>query len=184
MARSRFAEESAGVDSGAGDDEESAGVEMEDGKGLVDLSTTDESAADYPVIKRGIYDAELIEMEYGRSQRSNNRMWTTVWELTDESLQDAKGNAPRMWLHLTFNEGGMPRVKRFLARIKCDDDANLKLVNAKFDPSAVADEGTLIGAKARLRLTIRRYEGKNRNSVQEVLPPASGSGGSSGFAGI
>ncbi len=164
-----------------GDPDESAEIELEEGEGLVDLSSTDDSGADYPVTPRGIYEAELLEMEYGRSQRSNNRMWTTVWELTEEKLQDAKGRAPRQWLHLTFNEGGMPRVKRFLARIKCDDDANLALLNGKFDPQKVADEGILIGARAKLKVGIRRYEGKNRNNVMEVLPPggegASTSGG-------
>ena len=159
-----------------GAEDESAGVDYEDGEGMVvDLSGTSETI-DYPVTPRGIYDAELVELEYGRSQRSNNPMWTTIWELTDEKLTNEKtGNQPRMWMHLTFNEGGMPRVKRFLSRIQgVESDYNKQLLSGPFNPQKVADEGKLIGARARLRVTIRRYEGKNRNSVQEVLPPSEG----------
>lgn len=167
------------------DEDESAGIEIEDGDGMVvDLSQTDENVK-YPVIPKGIYDAELVELEYGRSQRSNNPMWTTIWELTDEKVANDKGQQPRMWMHLTFNEGGMPRVKRALARMKCEDGYNLELLEKKWNPAKVADEGRLIGATARLRIDIRRYEGQNRNNVREILPPAGGSaGGSSGFANL
>jgi hypothetical protein len=162
-----------------GDD--SAEVEYEDGEGYtVDLSETPDSV-EYPVYPRGIYSAELAEMTYGQSQRSGNNMWTCILELTDPALAEQnKGRAPRQWLHLTFNDGGLPRVKQFLARIKCDDDANLALLKGKFDPEKVADEGRLLGAKMRVKLDVRRYEGKNRNNVRDVLPPAAD--GKSGFA--
>jgi len=153
-----------------GFDDDSEGVHMEDGDGMtVDLSGTDENIT-YPITPRGVYEAELMEMEFGQSQRSGNNMWTCIWELTDPNLAH-NGKQPRQWLHLTFNDGGLPRVKRFLARIKCDDDKNLELLKTKFSPLAVADEGQLLGARARLRIDIRRYEGQNRNNVRDVLPP-------------
>jgi len=181
--KSEFEEFGEGDDAGGG---ESAGVDMEAGGGmLVDLSGTSENV-EYKTLPRGIYDAELVELEYGQSQRSGNNMWTTVWELTDEhqDLFDEKGKPPRLWVHLTFNDGGLPRVKRFLARIKTEDDINKKLLTSKFDPEKVADEGVLIGARARLKTNLRRYEGSMRTNVQEILPPSGGAGGDTSFASI
>jgi hypothetical protein len=184
---SSFETNNKGVDPDSGDS--SAEMEYEEGEGLlVDLSGTTEDTR-YPVIPRGIYDAELLEMEYGRSQRSNNPMWTTIWELTSDKLANKDGQQPRVWLHLTFSDGGLPRVKRALARMKCDDDFNKTLLEGKFDPQRVADEGRMIGARARLRIDVRRYEGQNRNQVRDVLPPAEGGmpgegqGGSGGSFG-
>lgn len=168
---------------GGNPDDESAGVDYEDGEGMmVDMGAVGD-VAKYPVHPRGIYEAELIEMEYGQSQRSGNNMWTTIWELTDPKLADDKGKRPRQWVHLTFNDGGLPRVKQFLARIKCDDEANLTLLKGKFNAAKVADEGTLLGARARLKLDIRRYQGANRNNVRDILPPSNASGGT-GFANL
>jgi hypothetical protein len=165
---------------GEGDD--SAEVEYEAGEGmLVDLSDTSDTIT-YPVHPRGIYDAEIFSMEYGQSQRSGNNMWTVVWELTDPKLA-VNDKQPRQWLHLTFDGGGLPRVKRFLANIKTHDGFNLHLLKGKFDPEKIADEGKLLGAKARLRLDIRRYQGQNRNNVRDVLPPAGAAGGT-GFANL
>lgn len=182
-----FSQFSEGGDSGE-EAEDSTGIETEEGEGqLVDLSAVDENAGgNFPVLPRGNYDAEILEMEYGQSQRSGNNMWTIVWQLTDEKFANADGKMPRQWLYLTFNEGGTPRVKRFLARIHDDDGVAKKLLAGKFDPEKVADEGLLIGAKARLKLNIRRYEGSPRNNIQEVLPPSNEATGgkSGGFANL
>jgi hypothetical protein len=158
--------------------DDSAEMQFEQGEGLViDLSSTDENIK-YPVHPKGVYDAEMTEMDYTRSQSSNSPMWVTIWELTDEKLADERGRQPRVWLHLTFNEGGLPRVKRALARMETEDGYNKELLSGPFDPQKVADEGRLIGARARLRIDIRRYEGQNRNNVREVLAPAASGGGS------
>jgi hypothetical protein len=179
--------ENFGAGSTEGTDEEdgsfsSAEVEYEGGEGmLVDLSGTDENMT-YPVQPRGIYDAELMEMDYGQSQRSGNNMWTTIWELLDDRLVNDRGQRPRQYLHLTFTEGGLPRVKRFLARVKVPGEhegVNLKMLTTRFDPQKVADDGILLGARARLRVDIRRYEGQNRNNVRDILPPSESGGGMS-----
>src|SRR5690242_14050852 len=115
MARSNTSFQNFGEGGSGGDDEdiESAGVESEEGEGqLVDLSGYDENASQYPTLARGKYDAELIEMEYGQSQRSGNNMWTTIWEVLDPKLADKNGKQPRLYFHLTFTEGGLPRIKR------------------------------------------------------------------------
>jgi hypothetical protein len=117
-------------------------------------------------------------------------MWTTIWELDSEEFADEKGNRSRQWMHLTFTDGGLPRIKRFLTRVGGDDELvsyARSLLTTKFDPQAVADEGKLIGARARLRIDIRRYEGQNRNNVREILPPGadqSGAAAKGAFANV
>jgi hypothetical protein len=185
-----FAGTAGAANSAIEDDDNSAGMEIEEGEGeFVDLSNTDDSAPQYPVYPRGLYEAEMVEMEYGQSQRSGNNMWTTQWELDiPENVQPIKGKKdpdrrPRQWLHLTFTDGGMTRVKRALAAMKCEDDANLALLKGKFKPQQVADEGLLIGARARLRIDTRKFEGQLRNNVRELLPPGQGGQATGGIGG-
>jgi hypothetical protein len=176
--------EDPGINPGASPGDDSAEVEYEEGDGMVvDLSDTSDKI-EYPVLPRGIYDAELVTMEYTQSQRSGNNMWACQVELTDPALLEKNnGKAPKLYHHLVFTEGGMPRVKQFLMRIKCDDDANLALLKGKFNAQTIADEGTLLGARMRVKVDIRRYQGSNRNNVKDILPPANKAGGE-GFANL
>jgi hypothetical protein len=190
-ARSEFADIAGIGDDPAADGDGSAEMDIEEGEGqYVDFSDVDENASEYPVYPRGIYSAELVEMEYGKSQRSGNNMWTTIWEFdVPEDVATKAGQKdlnvrPRAWVHLTFTDAGQSRVKKALIAMKCEDDANLRLLKGRFDPQKVADESLLLGATARLRMDIRRYEGKNRNNVREILPPLAGSGTKSSFGNL
>jgi hypothetical protein len=153
-------------------------VDTEDGDGMVvDLTNTGEGG--YAAMPAGIYDVTVASLEFGTSQRSGNKMWTWQFEVEGGEFAGRK-----LFYHTVFSEGGMPRVKRTLARIKCDDNANVQLLNGPFNPQVVADEGRLLGARCRLRVAIRNYEGENRNEVKDVLVPTTGGDGfGGGFAG-
>jgi len=152
------------------------GEMQEEGGGgvVVDLSGV---STKYEPIPRGTYDATIAEMAYGVSQRSGNPMWTVTLQIESE---DDKINNRKLFTHLTFNEGGLGRTKRFLAAIKTDDGAEQQLLGQPFNPEEVAESGLLVGARCRARVDIRRYEGENRNDVKAILPPAGDEGG---FAG-
>jgi hypothetical protein len=148
-------------------------AETEDGDGIVvDLSNASENA--FPVLPNGIYEANVYALDYSKSQRSGNPMWT--WQFEIEGQEDDKVNGRRVYFYTTFNEGGLPRTKKTLARIRADDNFQERLVSAPFNPKQVADEGRLLGAKCRVKLDKRKYEGTWRNEVKDVLAPLSGDG--------
>lgn len=157
--------------------EEGSGMSTEDSGGMsVDLSGTDENAQ-VEAMPRGIYPVVLDQLDYGQSQRSGNNMWTWIWEVSDGEYAGRK-----LWLHTTFTEAGLPRVKRTLARIKTDDGYEAQLLTSRFNPENVANEGRLLGARCRLRVDIRVYQGRKTNNVRDVL--AVTGEGSDGFGGV
>jgi hypothetical protein len=152
-------------------------METEAGEGMVDLSGVDPNAGP-PVAPRGTYDAFLCEMVYGQSQRSGNNMWTMKFEL-DTSAGEFAGM--KCWHYATFTPESFPAVKRMLARIKTETGIEKQLLEQKFSPEKVADEGLLLNARCRLRLDIEAYRGVKRNKIKEILPPAAGGGGFGGM---
>jgi hypothetical protein len=163
--------EAAGVDTG---------METEDGEGLtVDLSNTSEKG-NFEVVPRGIYPMMVSQLDFGRSQRSNNPMWTWIFEVEEGNEYAGR----KFFYHTVFNEGGMPRVKRTLARIKDETGYAQTLLSTRFNPEAVANEGKLLGARCRVRVDIRVYNGEKRNDVKDVLPPQEGAAAGGGFAGV
>jgi hypothetical protein len=159
-----------------------ANVETEDGNGIVvDLGGVNEEG-NFVAMPRGLYDVTVVQLDFGKSQRSNNPMWTWVFE-----VDGGEFNGRKLFYHTVFNEGGLPRVKRTLARIQTDDGYPQALLNQKFNPQTVADEGRLLGARAKVRLDIRVYQGKKGNDVKDVLPPGpagAAAGGGGAFAGV
>jgi hypothetical protein len=173
-------EEAAGVAT-----ETNADVETESGEGIVvDLGGVNETG-NFVAMPRGLYDVTVAQLDYSRSQRSNNPMWTWIFE-----IDGGEYNGRKHFYHTVFNEGGLPRVKRTLARIQTEDGYPQQLLNQKFNPQTVADEGRLLGARAKVRLDIRVYQGNKQNDIKDVLPPGgsgsatSGASAGSAFAGV
>lgn len=142
----------------------------EDGEGLVVNLDGVSEEGNFPVMPRGLYDVNLYELTYGLSQSKGNPMWTWIWEVENNGVEEYNGR--RFYYHTTFTEQGRSRVKRALARIKCADDYNKILLSGPFKPEDVALEGKLLGAKARIRVDVRPYQGKKSNNVRDVLPPS------------
>jgi hypothetical protein len=146
---------------------EEAELDEEDSEGIeVDLGSVDEMG-NFRALPGGIYDVELVQLDYGQSQRSGNNMWTAQLSVMNGDYKDSK-----FFYHLVFTEGGLPRVKRFLARLHCEDNAAQKLLSGRFKPERVSDEGTLLGGRGRVRVDIRKYQGQKRNNVRDFLAPA------------
>jgi hypothetical protein len=181
MASDTFAE--AGGFSSDETSDGNAGMAEEAGSGLVvDLSGVSEKG-NYKVLPRGIYPVSVVALEFGKSKASGNNMWT--WQFQVEEGHEGAGS--KFFYHTVFNEGGMPRVKRTLARIVMEDGSNYAktLCEAPFSPERVADEGRLLGARCRLKIDYRTYQGAKQNDVKEVLPPlAEGAGSTQTFAGV
>jgi hypothetical protein len=161
-------------------EEDRFGMETEDSGDTLYVSMGEVDDSGFKPVPRGLYDVALSQLDFGFSQRSNNPMWTWVWEVEEGEYANRK-----FFYHTVFNEQGMPRVKRTLARIKTDDGYEAELLAApRFSPENVANEGRLLGARARLRIDIRKYEGQPRNNVRDVLPPQATGAESGGFAGV
>lgn len=136
--------------------------DSEDDAALVDLSNVGDSG--FECLPRGIYSAIVDECTYGRSQRSDNPMWTWVFEVSEGDYAGRK-----LFYHTPFMESTMPRVKKIVGILAPE------LLSTKFNPEALADESFFAGKPIRVRVDIRKYEGVNRNNVRDVLPPEGGS---------
>ncbi|HNQ97314.1 MAG TPA: DUF669 domain-containing protein [Treponemataceae bacterium] len=117
---------------------------------------------------RGVYDVIIDEVTYGISQRSGNPMWTWKFEVEEGDYANRK-----LFFHTPFIENSLPRLKKILGRIAPE------LIETPFDPEALANEAYFSGKRCRVRVDISKYEGQNRNSVKDVLPPSEE--GASGF---
>lgn len=128
----------------------------------------------FQAMPRGTYDVEVDNVEFGMSQSSGNPMWTWQFVVVDHD----EFNGRRLFYHTVFTEGGMPRVKAALQLIEApdpsDQDSIRALLTQNFDPAEVAESGVFVGARARLKVTTRKYEGELRNNVQKLLAPAAG----------
>lgn len=148
-----------GVDTGEGE---------EGGVGMVDLNAVDDSGK-FVAVPRGTYECEVSNLTYEQSSKGN---WMWSWELT---VIDGEYANRKFFYHTTFNEGGLPRVKRALARIQTADGYEKELLSTAFNPETVAMEGRLIGARCKVRVDVKPYEGQARNNVKDILPPGEAS---------
>jgi hypothetical protein len=104
-------------------------------------------------------------------------MWTVKFEV--DTVLEGQKNKPKLFSHVVFTAAAMPRAKKFMAAV-----APELLSGGKWSPKAVAEGGTLLGRKCRIRVDIKPYEGQNRNNVRDVLAPdASQGGGTDNFLG-
>jgi hypothetical protein len=158
----------------APEEEEEAGAGVEAGSGFtVDLTDVPEQG-NFEAMPRGIYACTVSNLTFGQSQSSGNNMWSVELEVDGEQHPDYANR--KLFTHLVFTEGGVPRVKKALARMQTDDGFPQTLLQGAFDPEVVANEGRLIGARCKARVDVKMYEGEKRNNVRDILPP-DGAGG-------
>ena len=138
--------------------------ENEDGGLVVDLGGVDDDGG-FEAIPRAIYNCTILNLTFEHSQRSGNPMWT--WEL---EVADGEYAGRHLFTHTTFNEGGLPRTKRAIARVMPE------LLEKPFDPEEVANSGVMLGKALRARVDIKPYEGRKTNNVRDILAPEDGDG--------
>src|SRR3990172_2366155 len=158
-------EEEAAGDAGEGVEGVDTGEGEEPGVGMVNLTDVDDSGK-FVAVPRGTYECEVSNLTYETSSKGN-LMWS--WGLT--VIQEGEYTNRKSFYHTTFNEGGLPRVKRALARIVTDTGYEKEILIKTFNPETVAMEGRLIGARCKVRVDTKMYEGSMRNNVKDVLPP-------------
>lgn len=132
---------------------------------MIDMSDVPDDAGGFEVLPRGIYDVIVDDVTYGISQRSGNPMWTWVFELESGDYKNRK-----LFFHTVLTPAQLPRAKKILTFMMPE------LLASPFSPEQVANEGILLGKRARCRIDIRKYEGEDRNNVRDVLPPNADTG--------
>jgi len=133
---------------------------------VIDLSNVDPEAGGFAVMPRGMYNCVVDDLTFGPSQRSGNPMWTWTFEVEGGDYAGRK-----LWFYSPFTEDMKPRITKVLSRIAPE------LLSGPFSPGDIAAQGTLVGKRAKLRVDIRKYEGKDRNNVRDILPPEQADGG-------
>ena len=151
---------------------EAFGMDDSEGDGfVVDLSGVDDDGRP-EAMPRGIYDAVVDDLTFDHSQSSGNPMWTWILK-----VEGGEYDGRTLYYHTVFTEKAVPRVKRALKNLQTDEGYAQALLETKFDPSEVADEGKLLGGRCRLKVTTRKYDNRLTNNVQDLLPPAAGDEG-------
>lgn len=154
-------------------EEETQGVGFEQGEGFTfDMSSQEESAGFEPMPK-GVYNVVIDEAEFRISATSGNPMWALTLSVEDGEFENRK-----LFSYIVFSQKNLGRVKQFLNRVapELSNERNL-------DPKQVAENGVLIGKRARARVAISKPTAEYpdpRNEVKDLL--AAGSGGSGGFS--
>ena len=138
--------------------EEVAAVDFTEGDSLtVDMSTVEEVS--FEVMPRGLYNCIVCENEFTYSASAGNPMWSLQLEVEDG---DYAGR--RLFTHMVFAGKGMGITKRHLSRLAPE------LCDAPFDPTNEEIVQSILGRRICAKVTIRKWEGEDRNNVGDLLP--------------
>lgn len=133
-------------------------VDFSAGEALsVDLSTVEDTG--FEALPKGMYSCTIAECEFTYSQSSGNPMWTIQLEVNEGEHAGRK-----LFNHLVFAGKGLPITKQNLSRIAPE------LLAGPFDPQDPEVIGSLLGRGVKAKVTIRKYEGTDRNNVQGLFP--------------
>jgi len=128
----------------------------------------DLSEAKIPVFQpltRGIYPAEVIDIEYGLAKTSNKPKLSWRFGVEVEDPDTGKVHVRQIFMDTSLIPEQQGRVKAYIRTVKPDYDLK------HFIPRNVGEE--LKGYPVRLRLDIGKPYGtppKRRNEVKELLP--------------
>lgn len=118
----------------------------------------------FQALPKGDYNVVIEMCEFSRSKSSNKPMWTVRVE-----VEDGEYAGKKIYTHLSFSDAAMPgtkmAIKTFAPEILSDPQYQ------PFAPKKLADEGYLLGKKARVRLGIEKYEGQDKNKIARWLEP-------------
>src|SRR5436190_8681167 len=138
----------------------------EGGNLVVDLGNIQE--AKFEPVPRGLYDSEIDSVEYGMSQNSGAPMLTLQIAITD----GGDYNGRKLYTYWSFSQKALPFTKAAIQRVAPE------LLQGKFIPQKIADEGLLIGKPCRIRVTVEDYQGEPRSRIAQVLARSAEGNGS------
>lgn len=143
-----------------------------DANGLVFNLNDVGDAPSFEVMPKGTYDAVIESFEFGDSSKGTP-MITVLYTITAGEF-DGRKVYDYMVLGGEGAKFALPKLKQLLLATAPDIDMTT------FNPSEVAEEGTMVGRECQLKLKITTqktgdYKGEKRNQVAEVLEKAAGS---------
>lgn len=118
-----------------------------------------ESAA-FEVIPKGDYDIVIESCEYKRSNASNQPMWAVRLEVETGDFAGKK-----LFANLSFSPKALPMTKASIGTFAPE------LLEGSFKPKQLADNGDLLGKKARVRVIVGTYQGNKNNQVKKWFAP-------------
>ncbi len=141
---------------------------------VFDLNAVEDTAGSFEVLPKGTYDAVIEELEFTRSQTSNDPMIKAVYSIIGGEYEGRKIYDFYM-LAGRGAEFSMPRLKQLLLRV-CPE-----VELSQFNPQEFADSGVAINRMCQLKLQVTtqkkgEYKGEKRNNVREILAGQTGSG--------
>lgn len=151
-------------------DDPSAALFEEGGGLVVDLTGVQE--AKYELVPKGIYSGEIDSCEY-KDSKAGAKMWETWIRITGEGDYVNR----KLPYYFSFSAKALPFTKAALAKVAPE------LLQGKFNPQQIADEGTMLGKKVRFRVVIKEYEGEDRSNIGALLPAVEGTAGNGAAAG-
>lgn len=146
---------------------------FEDGGSLV-VDLTNVEGLSFEAIPKGVYDAEVDQVEYQISKSSGQPMFQFVFNITSGEYAGRK-----LFFYTSFSQKALSGTKTSLLRI------DPTIFNGPFKPQEIADNGVLLGKKLRIKVKHEDYNGETRAQVQTVLAPLAdgASSGGDGFFG-
>jgi hypothetical protein len=131
----------------------------EGGSIVIDMSNT--AAAKFENVPKGVYDFEIVACEF-KNSKAGAPMWETWAQITTPG--DYAGR--KLPYYFSFSEKAVPFTKAALEKVAPE------YANGKFDPAKVAADGALLGKVFKARVGWQTYEGTERHTISQILPPA------------
>lgn len=140
----------------------------EGGSLVVDLSGIEELK--FEALPKGVYDVVIDEVQWGKSKRSGNDMFTFILE-----VQGGDYDKRKLYWYGSMSPKAIRGTKAGLMRI------DPVLFGGKFSPQQIVDEGTLLGKALKVKVNIQTNEetGNDSNNVQ-FLPNVEGAAPAAG----
>lgn len=141
-------------------DEYAEGEVTEDS--IIDLSDVPE-AVERELLRPGLYNGVINEINFGQSNRSGNPMLT--WVI---NVELPEGGGQNVWYHTVMTGDGLSRVKKAINQLLAPDE---EFDWTHFSAAAVIEQFTGRDCRVRVRIQNSPEYGKT-NSVADLLSPA------------
>ena len=133
-------------------------VDFSEGDNLVvDFNAVEDTA--FEALPKAMYPCTIAECEFGYSQSKGTPMWTLQLEVSEGEYAGRK-----LFNHLVFAGAGLGITKQNLTRIRPD------LMESPMDPKDEETIASMLGLAVKAKVTVRKYEGEDRNNVQGLFP--------------
>ena len=123
----------------------------------LDMSSVEEAKRE--VIPAGTYPVVIASLDYARSQSSNQPMWSIQLEIEEGTFAGRK-----IYTNLSFSPKALGMSKAVLRVIAPE------LAEGSFNPKQIADNGDLLGRRAKVKTKLEAYQGEKQTRVSRWLP--------------